>query len=54
MVPTPGRAPVRLLSKGGARFVGGDEIGDLFEQLGLVRVRTKSVGTIQWVRGQKP
>ena len=34
--------------------LGEQEIGDLFEQLGLVRVRTKSVGTIQWVRGQKP
>lgn len=54
MVPTAGRGPVRLLSKGGARFFGEDEIGDMFEELGLVRVRTKSVGTIQWVRGQKP
>lgn len=54
MVPTAGRAPVRLLSKGGARFFADDEIGDLFEKFGLVRVRTKSVGTIQWVRGQKP
>jgi SAM-dependent methyltransferase len=54
MVPTAGRGPVRLLSKGGARFFGEDEIGDLFERLGLARVRTKSIGTIQWVRGQKP
>lgn len=54
MVPTAGRGPVRLLSKGGARFFGQDEIGDRFEQLGLIRVRTKSIGSIQWVRGQKP
>jgi SAM-dependent methyltransferase len=54
MVPTVGRGPVRLLSKGGARFFGQDEIGDIFEELGLLRVRTKSVGAIQWVRGQKP
>ncbi|GAS88976.1 methyltransferase domain-containing protein [Mycolicibacterium brisbanense] len=54
MVPTVGRGPVRLLSKGGARFFGQDEIGDIFEELGLLRVRSKSVGAIQWVRGQKP
>lgn len=54
MVPTAGRGPMRLLSKGGARFFGEDEIGDMFEELGLLKVRTKSVGSIQWVRGQKP
>jgi arsenite methyltransferase len=56
MVPTAG--PVaklwRLLPDGGAYFFGEDELGDIFEDLGLVSVRTKSLGTFQWVRGKKP
>ena len=56
MVPTAGRAGafMRLLPDGGAHFFGEDEIGDNFEDLGLVGVRTKIFGTIQWVRGKRP
>lgn len=56
MVPTVGSVPppVRWLSSGGARFFGEDELGDVFEQRGFVRVRTKSVGNMQWVRAQHP
>jgi arsenite methyltransferase len=56
MVPTAGRAGalMRLLPDGGAHFFTEDEIGDTLEELGLVGVRTKSLGTIQWVRGKRP
>ena len=55
MVPTAtSRGPARLLSKGGARFFTEDELADRFEALGLERVRSKSMGAMQWVRGQKP
>jgi SAM-dependent methyltransferase len=56
MVPTAGRVDglMRLLPDGGAYFFGEDELGDTFEDLGLVGVRTKSIGTIQWVRGKRP
>ncbi|MDV3123292.1 methyltransferase domain-containing protein [Mycobacterium sp. 21AC1] len=55
MVPTASdRGPAKLLSKGGARFFNQDELADRFEELGLTRVRSKSMGTMQWVRGQKP
>jgi arsenite methyltransferase len=56
MVPTAGRAGalIRLLPDGGAHFFTDDEIGDTLEDLGLVGVRTKSLGTIQWVRGKRP
>ncbi|MEX3650400.1 methyltransferase domain-containing protein, partial [Mycolicibacterium porcinum] len=55
MVPTATtRGPAKLLSKGGARFFSEDELGDRFEGLGLQRVRSKTMGTMQWVRGQKP
>jgi arsenite methyltransferase len=56
MVPTARRAGAltRLLPDGGAHFFTEDEIGDTLEDLGLVKVRTKSVGTIQWVRGKRP
>jgi ubiquinone/menaquinone biosynthesis C-methylase UbiE len=55
MVPTAGRAGalMRLLPDGGAHFFTEDEIGDALEALGLVGVRTKSFGTIQWVRGKR-
>ena len=55
MVPTAGpvAAPLRYLPNTGARAFGDDELGDEFERLGLIGVRTKSVGTIQWVRGKK-
>ena len=56
MVPTAGRAAplLRLLPNGGAHFFDEDELGDILEDLGLVGVRTKSIGTIQWVRARRP
>lgn len=55
MVPTAtSGGPAKLLARGGARFFGEDELADRFEELGLQRVRSKSFGAIQWVRGQKP
>lgn len=55
MVPTAGRPEMaRFLSRGGARFFADDELGDIFEGLGLTGVRTKRIGNIQWVRAQKP
>jgi arsenite methyltransferase len=56
MVPTvgPAAALLRSLRAGGAHFFGEDELGDTFESLGLVSVRTKTVGNIQWVRGKRP
>jgi len=56
MVPTARRAGAltRLLPDGGAHFFTDDEIADTLEDLGLVRVRSKSLGTIQWVRGKRP
>ena len=56
MVPAAGAAGalMRLLPDGGAYFFTEDEIGDILEDLGLVGVRTKSLATIQWVRGKRP
>lgn len=56
MVPTagPAAAVFRYLPNAGAHAFGDDELGDEFERLGLAGVRTKSIGTIQWVRGKKP
>ena len=56
MVPTVGRAGalMRRFPDGGAHFFTDDEIADTLEDLGLVRVRSKSLGTIQWVRGKQP
>ena len=56
MVPTAGRAAAlfRLLPNGGAHFFTEDELGDTFEDLGLVGVRTKTLGNIQWVRAKRP
>jgi SAM-dependent methyltransferase len=55
MVPTAGSAARlwRLLPKAGARVFGDDEIADILESRGLTSVRTKNVGTIQWVRGKR-
>jgi hypothetical protein len=55
-VPTAGRAGAlfRWLPNGGARFFAEDELGDTLEDLGLVSVRTKTLGNIQWVRGKRP
>jgi hypothetical protein len=37
----------------GAYVFGEDELGDILEDHGFVSVRTKSLGTIQWVRGKR-
>src|SRR5829696_262508 len=56
MVPTAGRGAEfpRWLPIGGVHFFTEDELGDTFEELGLVGVRTKTLGNIQWARGRKP
>jgi len=56
MVPTAGRGPdfLKWLPKGGVTFFAEDELGDTFEDLGLLGVRTKTIGNIQWVRGRRP
>ncbi|BBY05858.1 methyltransferase domain-containing protein [Mycobacterium noviomagense] len=56
MVPTAGRAfrySGKLLPIAGSRAFGNDELGDILEDHGFVSVRTKNVGTIQWVRGKR-
>jgi arsenite methyltransferase len=55
MVPTFGPAAElwRKLPTGGAHFFGEDEIGDILEDHGFVSVRTKHVGTFQWVRAKR-
>ena len=54
MVPTLGGASRmwQMLSKVGAHIFGEDELGDILEEQGFVSVRTRSLGTIQWVRGK--
>ena len=56
MVPTVGRGGelLRRLPNGGVHFFTEDELGDSFEELGLVSVRTKTLGNIQWVRARRP
>lgn len=56
MVPTAGRGGelLRRLPNGGVHFFTEDELGDAFEELGLVGVRTKTLGNIQWVRARRP
>ncbi|WP_326548791.1 methyltransferase domain-containing protein [Mycolicibacterium sp. ND9-15] len=56
MVPTVGNVPppLRLLSSGGAHFFGEDDLGDLFEQHGFAGVGSKTLRSIQWVRGRRP
>jgi arsenite methyltransferase len=55
MVPTAGRAARlwRMLPNAGAYAFGEDELGDILEDNGFVSVRTKNVGTFQWVRGRR-
>ena len=55
MVPTAGRAAWlwRRLPNIGANLFGEDELGDILEDLGFVNVRTKTFGTMQWVRGKR-
>jgi SAM-dependent methyltransferase len=55
MVPTL-RPPLDLWGKlptAGAHVFGEDEVGDILEDHGFVSVRTKSVGTFQWVRAKR-
>lgn len=56
LLPTVGRSArlLRLLPMAGAHLFGEDEVGDILEDHGLVGVRTKSVGTMQWVRARRP
>lgn len=55
MVPSL-RPPVdvwRVLPNGGAHVFGEDEVGDILEEHGFSTVRTKTVGTLQWVRAKR-
>lgn len=56
MVPTVGWSARfwRILPGTGARAFGDDELADILEGLGFVGVRTKSLGTIQWLRAKRP
>ena len=42
-----------MLPNTGTHVFGDDEIGDILEEHGLARVRTKYFGTIQWVRAER-
>jgi arsenite methyltransferase len=55
MVPTVGRAAKlwNKLPNVGAYPFGEDEIGDILEDHGFASVRTKNVGTVQWVRAKR-
>lgn len=55
MVPTVRRLPQlwQKLPSGGAHLFGEDEIGDILEDHGFTSVRTKTIGTFQWVRGKR-
>ncbi len=55
MVPIARSAPElwRKLPNGGAYVFGEDEIGDVLEDHGFASVRSKTIGTFQWVRGRK-
>jgi len=55
MVPIVRGAPElwRRLPNGGAYVFGDDEIGDFLEEHGFVSVRTKTIGTFQWVRAKR-
>ena len=55
MVPTAGPLARfwRMLPNTGARAFGEDELGDILEAHGFVSVRTKTFGTIQWVRAKR-
>jgi SAM-dependent methyltransferase len=55
MVPIVRGAPElwRKLPNGGAYVFGEDEIGDFLEDHGFVSVRTKTIGTFQWVRAKR-
>ena len=42
-----------MLPNIGANLLREDEIGDILEDHGFIGVRTKSLGTIQWVRAKR-
>ena len=56
MVPTAGSVGplLRLLPDGGANFFAEDELADILEDLCLVCVRTKTLGTFPLVRARRP
>ncbi|MDG5482524.1 class I SAM-dependent methyltransferase [Mycolicibacterium gadium] len=56
MVPTAGNVGplLRLLPEGQANFFTEDELADILEGLGMEGVRSKTLGTFQWVRARKP
>jgi SAM-dependent methyltransferase len=55
LVPTVGALARlwRLLPGAGARVFDEDELADLLEDLGFGSIRTKSFGTMQWVRAKR-
>jgi SAM-dependent methyltransferase len=55
MVPIVRSLPLlwQKLPNGGAYVFGEDEIGDILEDHGFASVRTKTIGTFQWVRGKR-
>jgi arsenite methyltransferase len=55
MVPIVRRWPQlwEKLPSGGAYVFGEDEIGDILEDHGFASVRTKTIGTFQWVRAKR-
>jgi len=55
MVPIVRSLPMlwQKLPNGGAYVFGEDEIGDILEDHGFAAVRTKTIGTFQWVRGKQ-
>ncbi|MGE2736291.1 methyltransferase domain-containing protein [Mycolicibacterium vaccae] len=56
MVPTavPAARVPGFVPNLGAHLFDDDELADTFEDLGLVSVRTKGIGSVQWVRARKP
>lgn len=55
LVPTAGPAARfwRILPDTGVHLFGEDELGDILEDHGFESVRSRSFGTIQWVRGKR-
>ena len=55
MAPTAGRAArlLRILPNTGVHLFGDDELGDILEDHCFIGVRTKSLGTIEWVRAKR-
>ncbi len=55
MVPIVRSLPMlwQKLPNGGAYVFGEDEIGDILEDHGFATVRTKTIGTFQWVRAKR-